>query len=267
MNEIQKCSALKILWEQVARYIGSMVSAILDRTISCSADCEDDNYWNVVANGDTFTNIEIVQLVKVIRGDTHMLRSALPVDSNTSKSLDMDLYRALLQKGLDLNWEAEFVSQDALWVTGHFPDNAIFHETNQNGVYIDCKIINLDALMPMSEFVDELFEEGGTFTDLANLCERYERTYGTPLYWAYPFTDGKYNGCYFVLVREGVLVLSYDEIEKCDHEIFICDSARLCDAAQMRSFLTDLDLRSKALTKSIRSLLSFLERKADQEHN
>lgn len=261
MNEIQKYSALKLPWEQVSRYVGSMVSAILDRTISCSADGEDDNYWSVVANGDTFTNVEIVRLVNAIHGDAHMLRNSLPVDSNASRSLDMDLCRALLQKALDLNWETEFVSEDALWITGHFPDDAIPPDTDQNRVYIDGKVIDLDTLMPMSEFVDELFKEGGTFTDLTNLCERYERAYGTPLYWMYPFTDGQYNGCCFVLVREGVLVLSYDEIEECDHEIFVRDSARLCDATQMQNFLTDLDLRSKALAESIQSLLSFLERK------
>lgn len=194
-----------------------------------------------------------------------MLRNALPIDSNTSKSLDMDLCRALLQKALDLNWENEFVSEDALWITGHFTDEAFPPDTDQNRVYIDCKVIDLDALMPMSEFVDELFEEGGTFTDLTNLCEQYERAYGTPLYWMYPFTDGQYNGCCFVLVREGVLVLSYDEIEECDHEIFVRDSARLCDATQMQNFLTDLDLRSRALTQSIRSLSSFLERKEAQK--
>lgn len=265
MNEIQKYSTLKIPWAQVARYIGAMVSAILGRTISCSADCEDGSYWSVAANGDTFTNIEVVRLVKAIHGDTHMLQNALPIDSNTSKALDMDLCRALLQKSLDLSWETEFLSEEALWLTGYFPDNAVLPDARQRKVYIDCKVIDLNALMPVSEFVTELFEEGGTFTDLTNLCERYEMAYGTPLYWMYPFTDGKYNGCCFVLTREGVLVLSYDEIEECDHEIFVRDSARLCDAAQMRSFLTDLDLRSKALTRSIHSLLSFLEQKENQD--
>lgn len=146
MSEIQKYSTLKIPWAQVAGYIGAMVSAILGRTISCSADCEDGSYWSVAANGDTFTNIEVVRLVKDVHGDTHMLQNALPIDSNTSKALDMDLCRALLQKSLDLNWETEFLSEEALWVTGYFPDNAVLLDARQSKVYIDCKVIDLNAL-------------------------------------------------------------------------------------------------------------------------
>ena len=77
----------------------------------------------------------------------------------------------------------------------------------------------------------------------------------------HPFTDGEYNGCYFVLVREGVLVLSYDEISTCDHEMFTRDSAHLCNAEEMRCFLTEWNIRSAALIETITTLLSFLERK------
>ena len=57
MNEIQKYSALKLPWEQVSRYVGSMVSAILERNITCSSKGEDDNYWSVAAENDCFTNV------------------------------------------------------------------------------------------------------------------------------------------------------------------------------------------------------------------
>ena len=75
------------------------------------------------------------------------------------------------------------------------------------------------------------------------------------------FTDGRYNGCYFVLVREGVLVLSYDEISNCDHEVFIQESAHLCDADEMRCFLTEWNVRSADLIATLTALLHFLERK------
>ena len=261
MNEIQRFSALKLPWELISRYIGSMVSAFLGRNITCSAKGEDDNYWSVAAICDTFTNVEIVQMVNAVHGDNHMLQHALPVDSNTSRSLERELCRALLQKALDLSWENEFVAEDALWIAGNFPDNAMIPETNRNLIYVDSKVIDTNDLMPMDEFVEKLFDEGGTFTDLTNLCENYEIEYGTPLYWMHPFTDGKYNGCYFVLVREGILVLSYDEIDDSDHEIFVRDSARLCDAAEMRCFQTEWNLRAENLAGTISSLLFFLERK------
>ena len=266
MNEIQKYSALKLPWEQVSRYVGSMVSAILEQDITCSTKGEDDNYWSVEAEDYRFTNVEIVRLVKAVDGSEHMLSHALPIDSNTSKSLEMELCRALLQRALDLAWDTEFVAEDALWVADQFPEDAMIPEPNRNLLYVDSKVIDCRELMPMKEFVEKLYDDGGTFTDLTNLCEAYEFQYGTPLYWLHPFTDGKYNGCYFVLVQEGVLILSYDEIDGCDHEVFIRDSARLCDAEEMRCFLTEWNIRSTVLTGTLSSLLNFLRRKEAGVH-
>ena len=261
MNEIQRFSALKLPWEQVSRYVGSMVSAILEREITCSTKGEDDNYWSVAAVNDSFTNVEIVRLVKTVDGSEHMLSHALPMDSNSSRSLEMELCRALLQRAMDLAWDTEFVAEDALWVADQFPEDACLPEPSRHLVYVDSKVIDCRELLPMKLFVDRLFNNGGTFTDLTDLCEQYEMVYGTPLYWLHPFTDGQYNGCYFVLVQEGVLVLSYDEIDGCDHEIFVRESARLCDAEEMRCFLNEWNLRSTVLTGTISSLLNFLERK------
>lgn len=264
MNEIQRYSALKLPWEQVSKYVGTMVSAILGRDITCSTRAEDDNYWSVAAVYDRFTNVEIVRLVKAVDGSEDMLSHALPPDSNTSRSLEMDLCRALLQRAMDLAWDTEFVAQDALWVADQFPEDAMIPEPDGNLLYIDSKVIDCRELIPMDEFVEKLFDEGGTFTDLTNLCEAYEIEYGTPLYWMHPFTDGQYNGCYFVMVQEGVLILSYDEIDGCDHEIFVRDSTRLCDADEMRCFLSEWNIRSSILTGTIKTLLNFLERKGAQ---
>ena len=100
-------------------------------------------------------------------------------------------------------------------------------EPNRHLLYVDYAVVDCRELMPMEEFVKRLFDEGGTYTELTSICEAYEFEYGTPLYSMHPFPDGKYNGCYFVMVQEGVLVLSYDEIDGCDHEVFVRESARL----------------------------------------
>ena len=79
MNEIQKYSALKLPWEQVSRYVGSMVSAILEQDITCTTKGEDDNYWSVAAEDYRFTNVEIVRLVKAVEGNEHMLSHGKPI--------------------------------------------------------------------------------------------------------------------------------------------------------------------------------------------
>ena len=181
----------------------------------------------------------------------------------------MGLCQALLKRALKLDWENEFVSPDALFIIGKFPAAPKLPDVNQDLIHIDSATIDSSTLMSKDEFLEKLFDEGGTFTDLASLCEANETAYGTPLYWMHPFTDGEYNGCYFVLVREGVLVLSYDEISTCDHEIFIRDSAHLCYAEEMRGVgVLDLSNIYKTtrytqshLIETITTLLSFLEQK------
>ena len=261
MNDIQMLSALKLPWDAISRYLETLISAILGRSFTCSTNGENDDYWSTSVLCDTFTNVEIVRLVNAVNGDDNMLRHALPVDSTVSRSLEMGLCQALLKRALKLDWENEFVSPDALFIIGKFPTAPELPDVNQNLIHIDSTTIDSNTLMPKDEFIEKLFDEGGTFTDLASLCEANETAYGTPLYWMHPFTDGEYNGCYFVLVREGVLVLSYDEISTCDHEIFIRDSAHLCYAEEMRCFLTEWNIRSTALIETITTLLSFLERK------
>lgn len=261
MNDIQHLSALKLPFETISRYLEALISTILGRSFTCSTKGEDDNYWSTSVLCDALTNVEIVLLVNAVDGDDDMLRLALPIDSSVSRFLDMDLCRALLKRALKLEWESEFVAPDALFVIGKFPADLELPGENQDLIHMDSNIIDSSTLMSKEEFIKKLFDESGTYTDLAALCEANEAAYGTPLYWLHPLTDGGYNGCYFVLVREGVLVLPYDGIESCDHEVFIRESAHLCDAEEMRCFLTEWNARSTDLVATLTSLLRFLEQK------
>lgn len=261
MNDIQHLSALKLPFETISRHLEALISTILGRSFTCSTKGEDDNFWGTSVLCATLTNVEIVRLVNAVDGDDDMLGLALPIDSSVSRFLDMDLCRALLKRALKLDWESEFVAPDALFVIGKFPADLELPGENHDLIHIDSNIIDSSTLMSKEEFIEKLFDEGGTYADLAALCEANEVAYGTPLYWMHPFTDGRYNGCYFVLVWEGVLVLSYDEISNCYHEVFIRESAHLCDADEMRCFLTEWNVRSTDLAATLTALLHFLERK------
>ena len=264
MSDIRRLSALQISWDAVSRYLEALLAALLGRPFTCTTKGEDDNYWSVAAVCDSFTNVEIVRLVHFVEGSDKMLRDSLPIDTNTSKSLDMSLCRALLKYALKLDWSTEFVSDDALVILGNFPPNVELPSVNQNLISIDSKVIDCRELIPMERFIDKLFEGWGMFSTLTEVCEEYESEYGTPLYWMHPFTDGRYNGCYFVLVQEGVLVISYDEIDGVDHEVFVRESGRLCDAIEMRCFLNDWNQRVEDMTATLTALLAFLERKEAQ---
>lgn len=264
MTEIQKMTALRLSWDAVSRYFEALLSALLGRAIVCNSRSMDDSYWSVAALSGTFTNLEIIKLAQFVNGDDEMLIEALPSDSDTSRSLGMELCRALLKYALKLDWATEFVSDDGLYILGHFPENVQLPAIDRNVLYVDSKVIDCSKLIPMERFIDKLFDGWGTFSTLTEVCEEYESEYGTPLYWMHPFTDGRYNGCYFILVQEGVLVISYDEIDGVDHEVFVRESARLCDAIEMRCFLNDWNQRVENMTATLTALLAFLERKKAQ---
>lgn len=266
MNNIERYTTLKLEFSRVAWYLGNILSALLGREIHCTAKAEDDSYWSIAAIDDRFTNSEIVSLIQYVGGDATMIRRCIPPDSNSSRSLGMDLCESLLKHILKMDWKQEFVTEDALWILGNWPEPVQLPEADENLIFIDSRVIDCSKLMTMDEFVEKLFDDGGTFTAFTNLCEDNEMDFGTPLYWMHPYTDGLYNGCYFALVREGVLALSYDAIDWEDHEVFDRESARLCDADEMRSFYWEYKKRTSEMLDTMNAFLFFLERKEEREH-
>lgn len=264
MIDIEHFTTLKLELSRVAWYLGNLLSALLGRQITCTAKTEDDCYWSVSAVNDRFSNSEVIGLIHYVGGDAAMIRSSIPPDSNSSKSLSMELCEALLKHVLKLYWEREFVTEDALWLLGRWPEPMTLPETDEDLIFIDSRMIDCRELMAMEDFVKALFDNGGTFSALTSLCERNETSFGTPLYWMHPYSDGLHNGCYFVLVREGVLVLSYDAIDWEEHEVFERDSARLCSAEEMQNFSWDYQKRTSEMLDTINAFLFFLERKEER---
>lgn len=261
MSTMQAYTTILIPWKDVAQYATAIVSSLLRRTIVCLCNADSQDYWAIITQEVNITNVEIAQLVSYVDGDPEMLKRALPVDSNTTRSLEMRLSRALLKSILKLNWEREFITDEGLWLVGHFPANLKLPIAGPDLLYVDSKVVDCSKLMPMKEFVDTLFEEGGTLTDFTKLCERNNSMFGTPLYWMYPITDGKFNGCYFVAVREGILAISYDTITDEDHEVFEKDSVRLCSAQELGWFLADWKHFSDEMVTNLGALYSYQERK------
>ena len=266
MNNVESFTTLKLEFSRVAWYLGNLLSALLGRQILCVANAEDDSCWSISAVDDRFSNTEVVELIQYVGGDATMIRRCIPPDANSSRSLDMDLCRALLMHVLKLNWEHEFVTNDALWILGHWQEPMKLPEVDANMIFIDSRIIDSRKLMSMDEFIDKLFEEGGTYMELSTLCEVYEQEFGTPLYWMQPYTDRLYNGCYFALVKEGILALPYDCADFEDFERFDRESARLCSYDEMYNLAHEFQQRTTEMQNTFNSILFFLERKEELNH-
>lgn len=122
MYKPQKFTAYKLMWGYVSYRLSRIISALLGRTVTCDVQQEDDNYWSAAASEGAFTIVEIASLIDAVGGAKELFVHSLPTDSNTSKSLSMELCQELLKKELELNWEAEFINSDALWIIGDFEE-------------------------------------------------------------------------------------------------------------------------------------------------
>lgn len=261
MSDTQSYSALLIPWNEIGNYATAIVSSVLGKTVECLPNADSHDYWAIITRETPVSNVEIAKLVQYVDGDSEMLKRALPVESDITRSVEMQLSEALLKDVLKLDWERSFITDEGLWLLGHFSESFKPPAAGSDLLYVDGKVVDCNKLMPMKEFVDTLFEEGGTLTEFTKLCEQNNRVFGTPLYWVYPLTDGNFNGCYFVAVREGILAISYDMIDCADHEVFERESARLCTAEELGWFLADWKRFSADTETMLGALYAFQTRK------
>ena len=261
MSDVRFYTTLLLSWEKIADYETAIISSVIGRTVACQPNADSHDYWAIITRETPVSNVEIAKLVQYVDGDSEMLKRALPVESNVTRSVS----EALLKDVLKLDWERTFITDEGLWLLGHFSDSFKPPAAGSDLLYVDGKVVDCSKLIPMKEFVDTLFEEGGTLTEFTKLCERNNRMFGTPLYWVYPLTDGSFNGCYFVAVREGILAISYDMIDCEDHEVFERESARLCTAEELGWFLADWKRFSADTETMLGALYAFQTRKETRQ--
>ena len=137
MNRPQKYTAFKFGWDCVAQHLSGLISEILGREVNCQAKQEDYDYWCAFTEEESFTIVEIATLIGNVNGDKELYAHLLPTDSNTSRSLSMELCQVLLRKALNADWVEELVREDTLWIIGDFPE--------EQNVTFDIKEVVFDA--------------------------------------------------------------------------------------------------------------------------
>ena len=124
--------------------------------------------------------------------------------------------------------------------------------------------IDLNRLKSKREVIDYLYENGPTHTALMDFCAGYRERYHNELCWNYPISDGLHLGTFFVLVREGVLALPYDDADKVDYEMFCLDDARMCDRESIESLLNDWNGFNLELRSAMQGMKVFYQREEKQ---
>ena len=247
-------------WEQVAQWGTAYISSVLSRQVVCKALPDDPDYWSYSLSGDYFSVHELYTLLESVQASPEIYRATLPDDSNRSPDLSAALSEAILGKILHASWECSLAKPEHLLLI-RVPDKVKLPTFPTDIYYLGSKEINCSMLWSKDELLENLFSQGGTFSTLTDLCERYVQDFGNELYWYYPITDGLYNGVYFVLVQEGVLCLPYNVVELEDHEWFDEQGARLVNAEVMGYFIASWKEFSDSLMSAMGSLLRFLKSK------
>ena len=121
--------------------------------------------------------------------------------------------------------------------------------------------IDPSELPTKAELLSRLHEDGGTDRALGHLREEQSEQYGNDLVWRYPLSEGYSAGGFVLPVREGILWIPYDEMEREEGEILLIDDAHLlneddCDvmAYDFRSYADGLCAMlgdAKAICESI----------------
>ena len=89
--------------------------------------------------------------------------------------------------------------------------------------------LNPEELPTMKQLLREIEEDGGTDAALAKQREKQHEKYNNELIWRYPISQGDAAGGFIMPVREGILWIPYDEMEKEAGEILLTDDAYLLD--------------------------------------
>lgn len=99
---------------------------------------------------------------------------------------------------------------------------------------------NWDSLATMAEVLELLSEGGATFTALEPVRNSYTDLPGDELCWSYPFCADGHMGCVLLPVREGILLLPYDSVDRETYEQFDIKAIRLLSEDEVRPLMDAL---------------------------
>lgn len=262
MNNYTYCRTLKLDWKEASRLIAKCAGEIINRPVQGTARYEDGDYWGFQTSNAPFSIAEIDRLIGGVKGGREMQAEAVPVDSEESCSIGERLSRALLEKELRQSWCHESATESALWLVNVREKRPAVYKRM---ITVGPHDIYLDTLRSKSELITYLHENGPTHTALMDFCADYREQYHNELCWSYPICDGLHLGTFFVLVKEGILALPYDDADKVDYELFCLDDARMCDGESMEDFLNDWDSFDLDLRSAMQSMKAFCRR--EEEHH
>lgn len=131
--------------------------------------------------------------------------------------------------------------------------------TKKGEIRINGTLIHMDELKSQKQLLNFFKSGAPTHTELMEFCAEYMVKYQNPLYWIYPISDGGHMGEMFVLVKEGIVSIPYNDIIN-GEEYFDLDQMRqFTTRAEIDAFLEDWISFSNDLTHAMQSMSEYIE--------
>lgn len=111
-------NAIRLSWSEVSSILNKIITSQLDRQVSCNARLDDTGYWSISLNDGYFTVDELKILLDFIDADLDTRYYCLPPDSDTSRSVSMNVAERLLSIELGTTWEHISICREGLWLIG-----------------------------------------------------------------------------------------------------------------------------------------------------
>lgn len=132
------------------------------------------------------------------------------------------------------------------------------------------KYMNMEldpALLPTKyELLARIRKAGGTDRALSDLREEQMETYQNDLIWRYPISQGTAAGGFVMPVREGILWIPYDEMEREEGEILMLQDACLLDADACSYMADDYQTYAEGLCSMLREAADICEQLNKKEN-
>ena len=125
------------------------------------------------------------------------------------------------------------------------------------------KYMNMEVhpsdLPTMSELLDCIREGGSTDRALADLRKQQMEIYQNELIWRFPISEGTAAGGFVMPVREGILWIPYDEMEREEGEILLLEDAHLLTSDDCSCMAEDFRCYAEELCSTLREAAAICE--------
>ena len=253
---IAKGEFVKMSWDTVANFVTYAIAKILEMNYPCKAHSDASDYWAIQLEDRMDLN-KLERICAYIGATDSDRRETFPKDdfekNRGTKSLGMGISSKLLQLKVGYTWENAFPTEEALWLVGCKKNESI----TMSGT-----TIYMDMLKTRDELINFMMERGCNHSSIHHFTSEYQDKYQSQLFWQVPFSrERNHLGVYFVLVKEGVLMLPYDDADKVSGAKFHVEDAVLASSEMVFKYLHDFNSYSSGVSCALEDLKSFLVRR------